>query len=154
MSREKSLCSLLTTKTSPMLPCGMNWPKILKIVSIIKHNLILTTPLSSYTCQGKEKGDGFYLTDSKKKKKPMKTIEHTKKTQCTQIKVLKKQPCEPFVEEIQMNSVTRSNLMFCIIYKHLLQFILNTKCFKIQVNLMICCNVFLTEPGRKIRLYT
>lgn len=63
-------------KTSPMLPCGMNWPKILKIVSIIKH----INGSSSYTCQGKEKGDGFYLTDSKKKNR-MKIIEHTKKTQ-------------------------------------------------------------------------
>lgn len=149
MSREKSLCSLLTMKTSPMLPCGMNWPKILKIVSIIKH----INGSSSYTCQGREKGDGFYPTDSKKKPQ-WKWLNIQKKTQCTQIKMIKKQPCEPFVEEIQMNSVTRSNLMFCIIYKHLLQFILNTKCFKIQVNLMICCNVFLTEPGSKIRLYT
>lgn len=73
-------------KTSPMLPCGMNWPKILKIVSIIKH----INGSSSYTCQGKEKGDGFYLTDSKKKKtnendrtykkNPMYTNKSVKKT--------------------------------------------------------------------------
>lgn len=72
-----------------MLPCGMNWPKILKIVSIIKHRLIQTTPLSSYTCQGTEKGDGFYLTDSKKKpnendrtykKNPIYTNKNDKKT--------------------------------------------------------------------------
>lgn len=42
-------------------------------------NTVCFKPLPSYTCQGKEKGDGFYLTDSKKKK-PMKMIEHTKKT--------------------------------------------------------------------------
>lgn len=63
-------------KTSPMLPCGMNWPKILKIVSIIKH----INGSSSYTCQGKEKGDGFYLTDSKKKKPNENDRTYKKKT--------------------------------------------------------------------------
>lgn len=31
-------------------------------------NTVCFKPLPSYTCQGTEKGDGFYLTDSKKKK--------------------------------------------------------------------------------------
>lgn len=153
MSREKSLCSLLTMRTSPMPPCGMNWPKILKIVSIIKHRLIKTTPFFLHL-SGYGEGGWFLSNWFKKKKTNENNRTYKKNPKCTQIKMIKKQPCEPFVEEIQMNSVTRSNLMFCIIYKHLLQFILNTKCFKIQVNLMICCNVFLTEPGRKIRLYT